>query len=34
MTDNGIVKPQKIGRTTYYINFKLMKILADSEKEI
>lgn len=30
MTDNGIVKPQKIGRTTYYINFKLMNILADN----
>lgn len=30
LTDSGILAPQKIGRTTYYINFKLMKILADN----
>lgn len=28
LTDAGIVKPQKIGRTTYYINYKLMELLS------
>jgi hypothetical protein len=28
LTDAAILKPQKIGRTTYYINYKLMEILA------
>jgi cell filamentation protein, protein adenylyltransferase len=28
LTDADIVKPQKIGRTTYYINFKLMDLLS------
>jgi Fic family protein len=25
LTAAGIVKPQKIGRTTYYVNYKLME---------
>lgn len=29
LTNAGIVKPQKIGRTTYYINYRLMEILAE-----
>jgi Fic family protein len=28
LTDAAIVKPQKMGRTTYYINYKLMDLLA------
>ena len=28
LTDANIVKPQKIGRTTYYINYRLMELLA------
>ena len=28
LTDADIVKPQKIGRTTYYINYKLMDLLS------
>ncbi len=28
LTDAEIVKPQKIGRTTYYINYKLMEVLS------
>jgi Fic family protein len=28
LTDAAILRPQKIGRTTYYINYKLMEILA------
>jgi Fic family protein len=28
LTDANIVKPQKIGRTTYYINHKLMELLS------
>lgn len=28
LTGAGIVKPQKIGRTTYYINYRLMELLA------
>lgn len=28
LTDANILKPQKIGRTTYYINYKLMELLA------
>ena len=30
LTDAGIVKPQKIGRTTYYINYRLMNLLSDN----
>ena len=30
LTDADMLKPQKIGRTTYYINYKLMEILADN----
>lgn len=30
LTDVNILKPQKIGRTTYYINYKLMELLADN----
>lgn len=29
LTDAGIVKPQKIGRTTYYINYRLMDLLSN-----
>ena len=29
LADANIVKPQKIGRTTYYINYKLMELLAN-----
>jgi len=28
LTDAGIVKPQKIGRTTYYVNYRLMELLS------
>lgn len=28
LTDADIVKPQKIGRTTYYVNYKLMELLS------
>ncbi|HEX5024357.1 MAG TPA: Fic/DOC family N-terminal domain-containing protein [Agriterribacter sp.] len=28
LTDANIVKPQKIGRTTYYINYRLMELLS------
>jgi Fic family protein len=28
LTDADIVKPQKIGRTTYFINYKLMELLS------
>lgn len=28
LSDAGILKPQKIGRTTYYINYQLMELLA------
>lgn len=28
LAEVSIVKPQKIGRTTYYINFRLMDILS------
>lgn len=28
LTDAAIVRPQKIGRTTYYINYKLMELLT------
>ena len=28
LSDAGILKPQKIGRTTYYINYRLMELLA------
>ena len=28
LTDAAILRPQKMGRTTYYINYKLMEILA------
>lgn len=27
LTAAGIVKPQKIGRTTYYVNYKLMELM-------
>ncbi|ANI89712.1 hypothetical protein A9P82_10675 [Arachidicoccus ginsenosidimutans] len=27
LTDAGMVKPQKIGRTTYYVNYKLIELL-------
>jgi len=30
LTDASIVKPQKIGRTTYYINYRLMELLSES----
>lgn len=30
LTDAGIVKPQKIGRTTYYINYRLMELLSEN----
>jgi Fic family protein len=30
LTDAGLVKPQKIGRTTYYINYKLMQLLSEN----
>jgi len=28
LADADIVMPQKIGRTTYYINYKLMEIMS------
>ena len=28
LTDAGILRPQKIGRTTYYINYRLMELLS------
>jgi len=28
LTQANIVKPQKIGRTTYYINYRLMELLS------
>lgn len=31
LTDVNILKPQKIGRTTYYINYKLMELLSKTE---
>ena len=31
LTDAEIVKPHKIGRTTYYINYRLMKLFADDQ---
>jgi len=30
LTNADIVKPQKIGRTTYYINYKLMELLSEN----
>ncbi|MEX1202366.1 MAG: Fic family protein [Ferruginibacter sp.] len=30
LTDADIVKPQKIGRTTYYINYRLMELLSSN----
>jgi len=30
LTDAEIVKPQKIGRTTYYINYRLMALLSEN----
>jgi DNA-binding transcriptional ArsR family regulator len=30
LTDANIVTPQKIGRTTYYINYKLMELLSNN----
>lgn len=29
LTEAGILKPQKIGRTTYYINYRLMELLSN-----
>ena len=29
LTESGIVEPQKIGKTTYYVNYKLMLLLAE-----
>lgn len=31
LADAGIVKPQKIGRTTYYVNYQLMEILSKTD---
>lgn len=28
LTESGILKPQKIGRTTYFVNYKLMELLS------
>lgn len=28
LSDAGILRPQKIGRTTYYVNYQLMEVLA------
>lgn len=28
LTDAGIIRPQKLGRTTYYINFRLMELIS------
>jgi Fic family protein len=30
LTEANIVKPQKIGRTTYYINYRLMELLSNN----
>ena len=30
LTEVNIVKPQKIGRTTYYINYRLMELLSSN----
>jgi Fic family protein len=30
MTDADIVRPQKIGRTTYYVNYRLMELLSNN----
>lgn len=30
LTAAGIVKPQKIGRTTYYVNYKLMELMISN----
>lgn len=30
LTAAGIVKPQKIGRTTYYANYKLMELMISN----
>ncbi|WP_430901819.1 MULTISPECIES: Fic family protein [unclassified Paraflavitalea] len=30
LTDANILKPQKIGRTTYYVNYRLMELLAEN----
>ena len=31
LTDADILKPHKIGRTTYFINYKLMELLSTDE---
>lgn len=31
MAESGIVKPQKMGRTTYYVNYRLMELLSGNE---
>lgn len=28
LTEGGVLKSQKIGRTTYYINYRLMELLS------
>lgn len=30
LTAAGIVRPQKIGRTTYYINYRLMELMTST----
>ena len=30
LSNADILKPQKIGRTTYYINYRLMELLGES----
>jgi Fic family protein len=30
LTDADILRPQKMGRTTYYINYRLMEILSSN----
>jgi Fic family protein len=30
LSDSAILKPQKIGRTTYYVNYRLMELLSSN----
>jgi Fic family protein len=30
LTNAGILKPQKIGRTTYYVNYRLMELMVNN----
>lgn len=30
LTDSAILRPQKIGRTTYYVNYRLMELLSSN----